>query len=144
MTMIEATNRLRNFIKDHEALNVILEREENSNAELEDFIVDALDEINHLYPPKTAWTIDTIGSWNLLKYGAVLQLLTSNGILSARNTYNYSDGFGINISDQDYWGRYINYYNVLVNKYLTMVTNYKRAANIESCYGGLSSDYWNL
>ena len=54
MTMIEATNKLRNFIKDHEALNVILEREENTNAELEAFITDALDEINNLYPPKTS------------------------------------------------------------------------------------------
>ena len=53
MNMTEAVSKLRNFIKDKEALNTVLEREENSNEELEDFITDALDSINNLTPPIT-------------------------------------------------------------------------------------------
>ena len=142
--MTEAVSKLRNFIKDKEALNTVLEREENTNTELEDYITDALDALNHLTPPITNWTIETVPSWTMVKHGAVLEILTSNGILSARNTYNYSDGFGVNISDSDYWGRYINYYNVLINKYMMMVQNYKRAYNIDNCYGGIDSEYSDI
>ena len=137
-TMTEAVNDLRNFVKDRVELNELLDNNtENSNEDLQSYIEDALDEINNTYMPITSWDISSIPSWNMVKFGAVLQLLTSNGIISARNTYNYSDGFGLNIENTDYWGRYINYYNVLVTKYNRMVTTYKRASNIDACYGGI-------
>jgi bifunctional N-acetylglucosamine-1-phosphate-uridyltransferase/glucosamine-1-phosphate-acetyltransferase GlmU-like protein len=62
MNMIEAVSKLRNFIKDKEALNTVLEAEENTNTELEDYITDALDAINNLTPPVTHWTIEDVPS----------------------------------------------------------------------------------
>ena len=41
----------------------------------------------------------------------------------------------------DMYGRYINYYNILINKYLRGVSNMKLGANIEAAYGGVSSEY---
>lgn len=54
-TMTEAVNDLRNFVKDRAELNELLDTTtENSNDELEDFIVDALDEINNTVIPVTS------------------------------------------------------------------------------------------
>lgn len=74
---------------------------ENEDEDLEIYIEDALDEINTGFMPITSWTIATIPSWNALRMGATLQALVSNGILSARNTLNYSDSSGINVTDYD-------------------------------------------
>jgi hypothetical protein len=79
-----------------------------------------------------------------VRSGAVLQYLNGAGIHSARNTFSYSDGSGIQVQDTDQWGRYINYYNVLINKYRDMVGHFKRRKNIEDCYGGVYSQYNEL
>lgn len=73
--------------------------------------------------------------------GATLQYLTSKGILSARNTLTYRDGGGVTVQDMDRYGRYINYYNILVNKFLRGVTNMKLGANIDAAFGGVPSEY---
>ena len=70
-----------------------------------------------------------------------LTVLTSKGILSARNTITYRDGGGVTVQDYDRYGRYINYYNILVNKFLRGVTNMKLGANVDAAYGGVSSEY---
>ena len=67
--------------------------------------------------------------------------LTSKGILSARNTITYRDGGGVTVQDYDRYGRYINYYNILINKYVRGVSNMKLGSNIESAYGGVDSEY---
>jgi len=41
----------------------------------------------------------------------------------------------------DKYGRYINYYNVLVNKYMRGVTGMKLGQNVEAAYGGVASEY---
>jgi hypothetical protein len=49
--------------------------------------------------------------------GATLKILTKKGILSARNTLTYQDAGGITVQDYDKYGRYVNYFNVLVSTY---------------------------
>ena len=73
--------------------------------------------------------------------GATLQILTSKGILSARNTLTYQDSGGVTVQDSDKYGRYINYYNLLLARYSRGVTNMKIGKNIESAYGGVKSEY---
>ncbi|MCB1713180.1 MAG: hypothetical protein KDH96_12120, partial [Candidatus Riesia sp.] len=110
---------------------------------LHDCIEDALDEINFFYRP-TSYTFDSIISksvpWNLVKLGATLQMLTGKGILSARNVLSYNDVGGIQVSDYDVYGRYINYYNVLINKYQEFLRAFKLSSNINDCYGGFGSE----
>lgn len=145
--------RLRRFIKDEEDINELLEREENTDEFLYECIVDAIDEINWMYEPVTEYTSADITSgegattgipWILIRSGAVLNYLTGSGIHSARNTFTYSDGSGIQVNDTDAWGRYINYYNVLITKYREMVGNFKRKKNIDDAYGGHHSQYNDL
>lgn len=136
-------NRLRKFLNDTAALNTLDGVQEAADIDLYHYIQDALDEINYEYPPTTVnyANIAAVPSWNVLKMGATLQYLTSKGILSSRNTLTYRDGGGVTVQDMDRYGRYINYYNILINKYLRGVTNMKLGANIEAAYGGVPSEY---
>ena len=136
-------NRLRKFLNDTAGLNTLDGAQEAADIDLYHYIQDALDEINYEYPPTTITykTIQDVPSWNVLKMGATLQYLTSKGILSARNTLTYRDGGGVTVQDMDRYGRYINYYNVLINKYLRGVTNMKLGGNIDAAWGGVPSEY---
>ncbi|MCF1193625.1 hypothetical protein LRR18_18725, partial [Mangrovimonas sp. AS39] len=89
--------------------------------ELLDYVQDTLNNINLNYEPKTNFTLADIVTepgvdagrlpWSLVKLGATLQLLEIKGIISARNTLTYSDAGGVNVSEMDKWGRYLNYFN---------------------------------
>ena len=139
-------NRLRKFLNDTAALNTLDGAQEAADIDLYHYIQDALDEINYEYPPTTIIykTIQKVPSWNVLKMGATLQYLTSKGILSARNTLTYRDGGGVTVQDMDRYGRYINYYNILVNKFLRGVSNMKLGANVDAAWGGVPSEYTTL
>lgn len=143
MTLEEARNKLRDYIKDKPDLNKLLEDQENTDTYLEMCIEDALEEINEEYMPETSWTLNDV-PWSLIKKGSILQVLIGAGIGSARNTFSYSDGSSINVNDNDQWGRYINLYNVLISKYERSVQRYKKRKNIDGCYGGVASQYNNL
>ena len=142
----DEVRRLRRFIKDEKDINDLLEAEENTDQFLYDCLRDALEEINFMFQPITSYTLDQISAsngvpWVILRMGAVLNYLTGSGIHSARNTFTYSDGSGIQVGDADPWGRYINYYNVLITKYKDIVANFKRNLNAEAAYGGVHSEY---
>lgn len=134
-------DRLRRFLGDTAALNVLDGAEESNDRFLYEAMQDALIEINEDFEPETSWTITDIPSWNALKLGSTIQVLTGKGILSARNMLTYSDAGGISVSDYDRYGRYINYYNVLINKYIRSVQSMKRRYNVDQCYGEVASEY---
>ena len=135
-------DRLRAYLNDTATQNILEATQESSDTELYHAIQDALDEINYEFTPATAYAkISEVPSWNLLKIGATLQILTSKGILSARNTVTYNDGGGVTVQDMDKYGRYINYFNILVNKYIRGVSSMKMGSNVEDAYGGVSSEY---
>jgi len=128
---------LRKFLRDDATLNVLLKTEENTNIQLYHALLMALDDINNTYQPITTYAdFSKLPSWNMLAFGATLNILTSEGILSARNTLTYSDSGGVTVQDYDKYGRYINYFNVLINKYVQMVKSWKESLNISSVYGG--------
>ena len=138
-------DRLRVYLNDTPTQNVLDAVQESSDTELYHAIQDALDEINYEFTPVTEYAkISQVPSWNLLKIGATLQILTSKGILSARNTVTYNDGGGVTVQDLDKYGRYINYFNILVNKYIRGVSSMKVGSNVEGAYGGVSSEYGNF
>jgi hypothetical protein len=139
--MVSKIDKLRKFLNDTVELNVLNGAEESSDDYLRSAIEDALEEINEEFEPETSWTIDSIPSWNALKFGATIQILIGKGILSARNMLTYSDAGGVSVSDYDKYGRYINYFNVLINKYLRSVQSIKRTHNIDQCYGEVASEY---
>ena len=133
--------RLRKFLNDTAELNTLEVVEECTNVDLYHYIQDSLDEINYEFTPASSYTIASFPSWNTLKIGATLQFLVSKGILSARNTLTYNDSGGVTVSDYDRYGRYMAYYNMLVTKYMRGVQSIKVSSNIDSCYGGVASEY---
>jgi len=133
--------RLRKFLNDTAELNVLEEVQECTDIDLYHYIQDALDEINYTFEPASSYTIQNFPSWNTIKFGATLQFLLAKGILSARNTLTYNDSGGVTVQDYDRYGRYMAFYNMIINKYLREVQSIKRSLNIDSCYGGVSSEY---
>ncbi len=140
--------KFRTFISDHEDLNKLDLEEETTDDEIREFLTDALIEINVDFTPRTYWGFADIVvdpedrgylSWNVLKQGATLQYLTSKGILSARNQLSYSDAGGVNVQAEDRYGRYINMYNVLINKYRAGVNTAKIRYNTDRSYGEIHS-----
>ena len=132
--------KFRRWIGDEAALNVLDQARECTDEEIQDYLEDTVDEINYSFPPQTSYTVSNFPSYYLLKLGATLQYLTAKGILSARNMITYGDPSGITVRDEDKYGRYVNYYNILVNKYYRAINNFKRERNIDGAYGGLGSE----
>jgi len=137
-------DKFRDFLRDREELNILIEKQESTDLDLYQALQDGLDAINYEYGYQTSYTLDDFPSWKILRDAATLEVLTSAGIHSARNQLSYNDAGGVNIQDIDVYGRYINYYNVLVNKVRAAVTNFKMQKNIDDAYGGSESAYSNL
>lgn len=141
--------RLRRYIGDSEDLNKLLEAEECTDEFLYEALEDTFDIINYEYAPETTYTIDDFGSgnandfksWGTLRTGAVIQCLIGKGILSARNTLTFNDASNITVQDMDQYGRYINFFNLLINKFVRAVTMMKMRKNIDDCYGGVDSAF---
>ena len=135
-------DRLRRYLTDTPETNLLTEVMESTDIELYEALEDCMNEISFtapiFLPPYTSFTQVP---WFLLMQGGVLQILTRKGILSARNTLTYRDSGGVTVQDLDKYGRYQNYFNLLVNKYMTAVKGFKISQNIESCYGGTPSQY---
>lgn len=135
--------RLRRFLKDTEVFNELINSEESTNLELYEALQDALDEINFT-GYNTYYTSFSEVPWNLLKIGGALNICVSQGILSARNQLTYNDSGGIQVTDFDKYGRYINWFNVLISKYTRGIAQWKISKNIDDAYGGIPSEYRDL
>jgi len=149
-TYLEAANKLRSWLGDRAELNVLEGKQECTDDELIDYIKDAMNQINLEFEPITSFKLDTVITepgesgflpWSAVKLGATLQYLTSKGILSARNTLTYSDQGGVQVSNYDQYGRYVAYYNYLVNSYVKSVQQIKIRYNITQGYGGVPSPF---
>lgn len=138
-------DRLRSFLSDTEDLNDLLGEKESTDLELYNNIIDTWDQINNEYDP-TDLHIKELNKipWSILQTGATLQVLTSKGILSARNMITYNDSGGITVKDTDVYGRYIALFNMLINKYRRSVIGFKRNLNMNGGYGGEESEYSNI
>lgn len=133
-------NRLRKYLNDTAELNILEQKQESTDSDLNMAIKESIIEINTEFQPETTYPITTI-PWTMTRAGAVIQVLIMKGILSARNTLNYSDAGGIQVSNYDKYGRYVNYYNILINKFQASVARWKLNKNIEAGWGGINSEY---
>ena len=134
---------LRKFLRDEPELNTLEQVRENTDLQLYHALLQTLDSINSDFLPVTTYSSFTdLPSWQMLALGATLNILTSVGILSSRNTLTYNDPGGVSVKDFDKYGRYINYFNILINKFMMSVQNWKYTNNIDSAYGaGIASEH---
>lgn len=137
--------RLRDYLDDTITQNELRGVEESTDLELYRALEDTWDEINYEHDP-VELNFDSISQipWTLLRQGATLSVLNSKIIGSARNTLSYNDAGGINVKDNDVFGRYVAIYNTLLSQYRRAVATFKRSANVNSCYGGSHSEYWDI
>lgn len=136
-------NRLRRFLQDQAVLNTLEQVQESTNVDLYFALQDALDEVNTT-GNYTEFSSFTQIPWSLLKIGATLNILLSQGILSARNQLTYNDQGGIMVSDVDKYGRYVNWFNILTNKFQRGVIQWKITKNVDDAYGEIPSEYVDL
>lgn len=134
-------DKLRDFLRDRAELNTLLEREESTDQDLYQYLLDGMDYINSEVGFQTSYTISSFPSWKILRDAATMQMLLSAGIGSARNTLTYNDSGGITVQDSDVYGRYVNYYNMLTNVVRTAVTNFKVQYNLENGFSGVESAF---
>ena len=138
---VQPVANLREFLRDYKEDNALTDLEENTDNQLQLSLSDALDYINTAYPPVTLYTIIDIPSWTVVRDRAVLSIIQSNMIKSARNLHSYTDQGGVDIREEDVYGRYVNLYNVLLAKNELHIQRFKTATNVDGGYGGVESEY---
>ncbi|KYK22701.1 hypothetical protein AYK24_00305 [Thermoplasmatales archaeon SG8-52-4] len=131
-------NRIRNFNGDKEELNVLIRALETTDEEMNDYIQKAVDLFNSL-GYTTSYTLSDYPNKGNLIEGTVIQILMGKGILSARNMLTYRDEGGITVQDFDTYGRYINLFNVYINRYMQQAMDIKRSLNVDGAYGSIES-----
>ncbi len=136
-------NRLRRFLQDQDVLNTLDQVQESTNVDLYFALQDSMDEVN-ITPPLTTYSSFVDVPWLILKLGGTLNILISQGILSARNQLTYNDTGGIQVSDLDKYGRYVNWFNVLIAKYQRAIIGWKLTKNVEEAYGDVPSEYRDI
>jgi len=147
----DAVVAFRRYLNDIPQLNTLDHEMESTDDELEDYIKDALNDINFNYTPPTNFSLTDVVvepgvdngkvSWTLIKIGALLQLLTIKGVISARNAISYSDAGGVTIAEMDKYGRYMSFFNTLATRYEKQVGAVKVRTNMEAAYGSVNSPF---
>lgn len=138
---IMKVERLRDFLRDRPELNRLLEEKESSDNDLYEALLAGLDYINCEVGYLTDYSLNDFPSWKILRDAAVLDILTSAGLGSARNTLTYNDNGGVMSQDNDVYGRYMAYYNQLIVKTQQAIQNFKIVKNISNGFGGSESAY---
>jgi hypothetical protein len=139
-------DRLRVWLGDDSDQNKLYQVQESSDEFFYYAILDAIEQINHSIGYKTSLTISDLGvnlPWYLVKLGATLQVLIGKGILSARNILSYTDAGGVQVSDMDTYGRYVNYFNVLITSYRQDLIDFKVRLNLAQGWGEFGSELRN-
>ena len=145
-TLSYMRNRIRNFNGDKVELNVLIQKQETTDEELNDYIQKSIDYFNTT-GYATTYVLSDFPSKSVLIDGTIIQILMGKGILSARNMLTYQDTGGVTVQDFDTYGRYVNLFNVYINKYMRQVIDIKRSINIDGAYGSIESpmaydQYW--
>jgi len=131
---------LRKFLRDIDELNRLLDRKESSDNQLELALDMAMDDWNNTPPPLYIVDYSNFPSPNLLLRGAVIQVLTSAGILYSRNKLDYNDG-GIAVRVSDQAAEYIGWLNMIYVDYEKKKLALKMAINLAACWGNVYSEY---
>lgn len=145
MALDEAAYRdsFRNFLKDFEALNRLLEfKQESTDAWLDLYLNMAFGFLNSIPPYIGPFTWENFPIPNLLIHQASIECLVSNSIVQARNDITYNNG-GVTVKIHD-GQRYVTALQMLyraADMEINSLKQIKIAINIQSGYGGVASPY---
>lgn len=136
-TLTPETVRL--YIKDDPAANYLITGEEFSNDRIALAIELTVDTFNFI-TPATSFTLESFPSKAILLYGALANLYSGQAAMAARNQLSYSDG-GITIPIEERFQLYQSLAAQYGQQYSDMSKQWKIQHNMESGWGGVSSDY---
>lgn len=132
--------QVRDFLRDHAAMNALTYGEETSDGLLRLYVAMAIDDWNASPPLIGNITADRHPSPTLLIYKVLSLVLWSAAILQARNNLQYSDG-GITVQTSDKAPAYMQLAGVFLQQYEMQKARLKKSLNIEQGYGGVHSEY---
>ncbi len=140
ITKQEFIGIIRNFMRDHAHLNALIEGVETGNFMISMAIDLAIDNFNTSPPFIGNQTFESFPSLEMLLYGALVRIFEMNGLLQTRNRLNYVDG-GLQVAESDKGPDYERWVNRFEAKFEREKMRWKRSTNLESCYGGVHSEY---
>ena len=143
LSLADYRTALRNFIKDHEALNRLLKfEEESSSNELDMYIYMALGFLNSIPPILSTYTLETFPTPALLMHQASIECLISNSIVNARNELTYNNGgVTVKIPDGNKYMKMLQTLFRMTDQEISAYRNMKISININGGWGGVSSPY---
>jgi hypothetical protein len=148
MTKAEYIEKFRNFLKDHEYLNRLLNFEqENEDSYLELYLDMAVAFLSSMPPFVYRPSLDdpNFPFFSLIIHQSAIEALISNSIVQARNDLTYNNG-GISVKVDDanrYMGLLQALYK-LADREIAMYQKWLIAININNGYGGVGSPYNNI
>jgi len=132
---------VRAYIRDFPELNRLISGEESSNRMISYCAHLALDEYNTTPPLTSPVSISNFPSRGVLLHLTVIHLLTSVGILHARNRFSYNDG-GFSVETEQQETLYQRWIQLLRSQLQGRMQQLKVAKNIEGGWGGgVGSEY---
>ena len=137
-------SEVRGFMRDHPDLNQLIYGEESTNRQIRFAAWLAIDEWN-VRPPVSSATFATFPSRFILLFLTIIHLLTSVGLLKARNSITYNDG-GFSVQDNEAQERlYKQWIQVLRAQVDPVMRDLKISLNIAGGWGaGVGSTYGQL
>ena len=138
--MEKAKRYLRLFLRDTPQLNRLLRKYESDDELLEFAIEMAISDWNSTTPLIYPVHILNFPSLYMLMMGAAVQILTSQGLLQARNELNYNAG-GSSFVRANKTNYYMQWCMNLDNKYQVQKRNIKIQQNVSRGWGGSTSEY---
>lgn len=131
--------QVRLYIKDRADSNYLITGEEFSDERIELAIELTVDTFNFM-TPTTSYDIASFPSKAILLYGTLANLFSGQSALAARNQMSYSDG-GLNIPIEERFQLYQSLASQYGQQYSDLSKQWKIQANMESGWGGVSSDF---
>ena len=146
MTLEEYRIALRDFIKDKEPLNRLLQFElENIEDDLDLYLNMALGFLQYIPPFLGNIAIASFPMPALLIHQATIECLISNSIVQARNDLTYNNGgVTVKVSDGDRYLRMLQQLYRMADMEIAAFKQLKIALNISAGWGGVYSPYSQL
>jgi hypothetical protein len=129
-------------VQDFVAKNELTEKADFSPNEYEDFLDNALEQINDV-SPKTSYSYNNFPRPSVLWMGAIIHSLAAMGIVQIRNSLNYNDG-GIAFQKYDKAPSYLNMAQYWVGMFQSGLSSLKSSVvprSHGSGFVGISSDF---
>jgi hypothetical protein len=143
LTPVDYRNGVRAYLKDHSDLNRLLKfEEENSNDIIDMGLEMAFNFLNAVPPPVISYDLSTFPLPSLLIHQTVIECLTINSIVNARNDLTYNNGgVSIKIADKERYLPILQMLYRMADQEINVFKSIKVGINVDNGWGNVSSPY---